>query len=60
MSDGMSAFTGIATPARFFDSQRPSVGSCWLASIAAMPQPQMMPPVIWLRAVRGLMIRPAL
>ena len=27
MSPGMSAFTGMATPARFFESQRPSVGS---------------------------------
>ena len=56
----MSAFTGMATPARFFDSQRPSVGSWWLASIAAMPQPQMMAPVICARAVLGLMIRPTL
>ena len=60
MSLGMSAFTGMATPARFFDRKRPSVGSCWLCSIAAMPQPQMMPPVICALAVRGLMIRPTL
>lgn len=59
MSAGMSAFTGTATLDRFLASHRPRVGSWSLSSMVALPQPQMMPPVICARAVTGLTIRPA-
>jgi hypothetical protein len=42
--DVISAFTGNGTPARFFDRNRPRRGSKTEASIAAMPQPRIMPP----------------
>jgi len=60
MSEGMSALTGIALFERFLASHRPSLASWRVCSMAAMPQPQMIPPVICARAVRGLMMRPAL
>ena len=43
----MSALTGTATFDRFFASHRPWTGSWSLSSMVALPQPQMIPPVIW-------------
>jgi hypothetical protein len=45
---------------RFFDTNRPRPGSVSERSRSAGPIPQMIPPVIWLRAVFALRIFPAL
>ena len=39
--------------------KRPKVWSITLSSCSAMPMPQTMPPITWLRAVFGLRMRPA-
>ncbi len=58
-SEGMSALTGTATFDRFLARNRAAVCSTIEASIVALPHSQVIEPIIWLRAVSGLMIRPA-
>ena len=59
IAEGMSAFTGTATFDRFLARKRAWVGSIGDASIVALPHSQMIEPIIWLRAVSGLTMRPA-
>ena len=54
-----SAFTGTWYSARLAFMKRPNRWSISVSSCSAMPMPQTTPPMIWLRAVLGLRMRPA-
>ena len=55
----MSALAGTWYSAKLWFMKRPSRWSISVSSCSAMPMPITTPPRIWLRAVLGLMIRPA-